>query len=285
VAPVVPDPPTVRGTCVPPGPRVIADAAGEAPVSALDIESLSIAEPSFADGAHKLVFTLKVHDLQTIAPGNAWMVLWNRPLADASFDRNYVVMRATGPGTARFKYGHVSPPNVNQGTDLGDADSGSFSTDGTITLAVSTDKVDGVHAGQDLSALEVRTFAASASGLPVTQTSSVDHSPEGSYTLRGMEICVNHAPSAVDDAITTLQGQPIQVDALDNDSDSDGDALTLVGVGFPANGTVVGKPGGTISYTPDPAFAGTDRFTYTIDDGHGHTATANVTVTVTGPTT
>jgi Big-like domain-containing protein len=281
VVPVVPDPATVRTTCVPPGPRVIVDPTGDAPVSALDVETLSVAEPSFDDGSHKLVFTLKVHDLQNIAPGNAWMVLWNRPVPDASFDRNYVVMRATGLGTASFKYGHISPPNVNQGTDLGDADGGSFSTDGTITIAVATDKVDGVHEGQDLSTLQVRTFAANASGMPVSQNSAVDYSPESNYTLRGTAICANRAPVAVDDAATTQQNKPVKVDVLANDSDPDGDRLTVVALGAAAHGKVVGKKGGTVSYKPDNGFTGTDRFPYTIDDGHGHTATGNVTVTVT----
>ena len=37
---------------------------------------------------------------------------------------------------------------------------------------------------------------------------------------------------------------------------------------------------GTITYTPDKDFNGTDSFTYTISDGNGGTATATVTVTV-----
>lgn len=280
VAPLVPDPAVARTTCVPPGPRVLADPTGDAPMSALDVESLSVAEPSAADGSHQLVFTLQVHDLQTMVPGNAWMVLWNRPQPDASFDRNYVVMRATGLGTARFQYGHVSPPSLNQGTDLGAA-TGSFATDGTITLAVPTDKVDGVHEGQDLSALEVRTFAANVSGLPVTQSSAVDSTADASYTLRGTAICANRAPVATADTATTQKGLPVKLDVLANDSDPDGDTLALVALGAATHGKVVAKKNGLVSYKPDQAFTGTDRFTYTIDDGHGHTATGNVTVTVT----
>ncbi|MGQ0542905.1 MAG: Ig-like domain-containing protein, partial [Blastocatellia bacterium] len=55
--------------------------------------------------------------------------------------------------------------------------------------------------------------------------------------------------------------------------------LTVSAVTQPANGTVVNN-GGNVSYTPNPAFSGTDTFTYTVSDG-GATDTATVTVTVT----
>src|SRR5262249_5742166 len=50
------------------------------------------------------------------------------------------------------------------------------------------------------------------------------------------------------------------------------------------HGTVAAPvPGfGTARYTPDPDFAGTDTFTYTVLDGNGQTASANVVVTVVG---
>jgi hypothetical protein len=281
VAPVVPDPETERSSCVPPGPRVYADPGDDAPSAALDIQSLSIAEVTSPEGKSQLVFTVKVRDLQTILPGHAWMVLWNRPQADATHDRNYVVMRANADGTVGYKHGRLSPPNVNQATDLGDLDAGSFTTGGTITLTVSTDKVDGVAAGQDLSVLQVRSFAAHVSGLPAAQNVSADYSAEGSYTLKGSAACGgNRAPTAAADSAATPENKPVQIAVLGNDTDPEGDALTLTGLGTPAHGRVVAKRDGTVSYKPNSGFTGTDRFTYTVDDGNGHTATAEVTVTV-----
>ena len=186
VAPVAAPP--VTQACTAPGVLLANDPAGDSPVAALDVLSLAIAEPPAGGGSHPIVFTLKVADLSTFAAGNAWMILWNRPVPGADFDRNYVVMRATGLGIVAFKYGKVSPPNVNQGTDLGDA-TGSFSPDGTITITITPDKVDNVAVGQDLSAIEVRTFAANVSGQPVTQTSSVDHTGAANYTLAGNGVC------------------------------------------------------------------------------------------------
>ena len=92
----------------------------------------------------------------------------------------------------------------------------------------------------------------------------------------------NRPPVAVDDAATTVSGQPVVVNVLANDSDPDGDTLTIIGVTTPASGSVVAN-GSSVTYTPAAGFVGTDRFTYTIDDGRGGTATAAVTITITPP--
>ena len=75
---------------------------------------------------------------------------------------------------------------------------------------------------------------------------------------------------------------PITINVLANDTDLDGDTLTVTGVTDGANGTVtIDDPlTGEVTYTPDPDFDGPeDSFTYTISDGTG-TDTATVTVTV-----
>jgi hypothetical protein len=180
--------PPANQACTAPGVRLATDPAGDSLVPALDVPSLSIAEPPSAGGARKIVFTLKVASLSTFTPGNAWMILWNRPLPDATYDRNYVVMRATGLGTVAYKYGKISPPNVNQATDLGNA-VGSYSADGTITLTITPAQADNVAVGQDLPAIEVRTFAANVSGQPSSQTTSIDHTDAANYTLVGTGPC------------------------------------------------------------------------------------------------
>ena len=89
----------------------------------------------------------------------------------------------------------------------------------------------------------------------------------------------NRPPIAVNDTATTVVGVPVTVNVLANDSDPDGDPLTIVGVTTPANGSVVATAT-NVTYTPAPRFTGTDTFTYTIDDGRGGNATATVTITV-----
>ncbi|MEO7761557.1 MAG: cadherin-like domain-containing protein, partial [Casimicrobiaceae bacterium] len=69
------------------------------------------------------------------------------------------------------------------------------------------------------------------------------------------------------------------LNVLANDSDPDGDPLTITTVGAPAHGSA-SIAGNRISYTPTSGFVGTDTFTYAISDGHGGTASATVTITV-----
>ena len=101
----------------------------------------------------------------------------------------------------------------------------------------------------------------------------------------------NRAPTAVDDtgyfgAVAPPAVVPIvSLDPRANDSDPDGDSLTIIGVTNGNQGTVAITGGGTgVKYTYNSAVGDdldtTDAFTYTISDGNGHTATANVTVTL-----
>jgi VCBS repeat-containing protein len=67
---------------------------------------------------------------------------------------------------------------------------------------------------------------------------------------------------------------------LGNDTDVDGDALTVVDFTQPSNGTLVQKADGSFTYTPDENFCGIDSYTYTISDGNGGSDTATVTINV-----
>ena len=91
---------------------------------------------------------------------------------------------------------------------------------------------------------------------------------------------INTAPSAIDDSATTELDTAVDIDVLANDSDADGDALTVMSVTEPVNGTATDDGNGIITYAPDPGFAGTDSFGYTVSDGSGNSTEATVTVTV-----
>jgi hypothetical protein len=91
----------------------------------------------------------------------------------------------------------------------------------------------------------------------------------------------NLMPVAADDSAATLELHGITIPVLDNDSDADGDTLTVASVTQGDHGQVFNNEGNNVTYIPDPDFHDdTDRFTYTISDGHGGTDTATVTVTV-----
>ncbi len=89
---------------------------------------------------------------------------------------------------------------------------------------------------------------------------------------------------AGDDSLDTQEGQAITVASsqlLSNDSDADGDPLTILSVNNGANGTAVLNADGSVTYTPDSNFSGQDTFTYVVSDNKGGLDTATVTVNVT----
>jgi len=100
-------------------------------------------------------------------------------------------------------------------------------------------------------------------------------------TVRIMVTCVNDAPVANDDEATVPEDSSVTIPVLGNDYDVDGDSLSVSIVSGPANGRATVNPDGTITYTPNPDFCGTDSFTYQACDPAGACDTATVTIHVT----
>lgn len=110
------------------------------------------------------------------------------------------------------------------------------------------------------------------------------------------------APDAVDDISSTDEDTNTTGNVKANDTDPNGDSLTVtmvngvatnVGKSVPTQkgGLVKLNSDGTFSYNPNKAFESlndgqttTDTFSYTIDDGHGNTDTATVRMTIKGVT-
>lgn len=108
----------------------------------------------------------------------------------------------------------------------------------------------------------------------------VEDSRGGSDTATVTITVENNVPTGGADSAATQAGAAAVVDVLDNDADTDAtDTLAVVGLTDPAGGAVVANADGTVTYTPDPGFTGTDTFTYRVSDGQGGTS-APVTVTV-----
>ncbi|MFN4170462.1 MAG: Hint domain-containing protein [Pseudorhodobacter sp.] len=87
-------------------------------------------------------------------------------------------------------------------------------------------------------------------------------------------------PVANPDTAETDEDVAVVIDVLENDTDPQDDPLTIVGTPTAENGTVTLNPDGTITYTPDPDWNGTDTITYTVTDPGGNTASSTVTVVV-----
>lgn len=104
----------------------------------------------------------------------------------------------------------------------------------------------------------------------------------GTVTVTVSEVGTrNNAPVAADDAFFTTMNRSKTMNLLDNDSDPDGDQITLVSVDTTNTiGTVVDiNADGTVTYVPPEGWCGTTTFTYTITDGNLE-STATVTITV-----
>jgi VCBS repeat-containing protein len=91
----------------------------------------------------------------------------------------------------------------------------------------------------------------------------------------------NEAPVAVDDGpYTVLSGGTVGGNVLANDTDADGDSLTALKVGDVAHGELTLSTDGTISYTADTGFHGSDTFTYQAHDGTDVSNVATVAIAV-----
>src|SRR5207247_1407256 len=67
---------------------------------------------------------------------------------------------------------------------------------------------------------------------------------------------VNDAPVANADAATTAEDTPVTIAVLGNDTDVDGDTLSVSGVSAPSHGSVIANADGTITYTPAANYNG-----------------------------
>jgi hypothetical protein len=113
-------------------------------------------------------------------------------------------------------------------------------------------------------------------------TISDDHGGTATAVVEVSVTAVNDPPSAVDDVAITPEETAASINALVNDSDVEGDPLTIVSVTQPQHGSVVITGGGTgLSFQPAANFHGATSFSYTTSDGQGGTATATVEVIVT----
>ena len=91
----------------------------------------------------------------------------------------------------------------------------------------------------------------------------------------------NSAPDAVDDHISTEEDTPVTFSVLENDTDEDGDILSIVSFSVPAHGILVENSDGTFTYTPENNYNGQDSVSYTISDGSGQEDSAMVALEVT----
>ncbi|MGH9184931.1 MAG: Ig-like domain-containing protein, partial [Acidimicrobiales bacterium] len=87
----------------------------------------------------------------------------------------------------------------------------------------------------------------------------------------------NNPPVATDVQVSTFVDQPIAIEL--GGSDADGDAVTVTSASDPPHGALSGQLP-SVTYQPEPGFAGTDSFEFVVDDGNGGTDVGTVTIVV-----
>jgi len=101
-----------------------------------------------------------------------------------------------------------------------------------------------------------------------------------SFATITVTILANQAPVAKPDTASVKSGQTLMINVLNNDTDPNNDALSVL-LASASHGTVVINADNTLSYTSTSDFSGVDTINYQIEDIYGATSAAKVTVTVT----
>ena len=93
---------------------------------------------------------------------------------------------------------------------------------------------------------------------------------------------LNNAPVAKPDSVATTEDTAVSICPANNDTDPDGDTLTVAVSSAPGNGTLGAvDSAGCVLYTPKPNWSGSDSFGYQLSDGAGGTAAGTVSISVT----
>ena len=112
--------------------------------------------------------------------------------------------------------------------------------------------------------------------IEVTATDGPDRSASATFALG----VVQAAPVAVDDEATVAEGGTVLIDVLANDTDFDGDRLSVHLVEETSHGAVQVNADGTVSYQHDDSETVGDQFHYRVHDGTADSEVATVTIAV-----
>jgi subtilisin family serine protease len=265
--------------------------AGEASATWAVTNDLGATSPSnswFSDAT-----TLLLKDDRLVMPAqeltsSSRLIFWHRFRFEPGFDGGVLEVSTDGGGTWQ---------------DILDA-GGSFlqgGYDGTIDpdfgspiagrAAWTGGFVDAVTAPMTQVSVDVGALAGGGDVLfrfrLVTDPFGVGALPGNGWWIDDVEVSetalsCNEPPTSVDDGASVDQGNSVEIDVLANDSDPDGDPLTIESFTDGTDGTVAVSEGGLV-YTHDGSSTEPDSFTYTVSDGRGGTDSATVSIAVHSP--
>ena len=163
-------------------------------------------------------------------------------------------------------------------TDIDGTAGRSFALDAPVGgLTLNADGSYSFDAGnaayQSLAAGQVKTIVAN-------YTVTDDHGATAASTLTFTVTGTNDAPVAVADKLNAVYGTAATFAPRANDTDVDGDTISIASVTQGAHGNVTVNADGTLTYTAAAGYGGADSFTYTVKDAGGLSSTATVAVDV-----
>lgn len=228
-----------------------------------------------------------------LVPAKAGPVAGKFPIYDGRLGlSNFGTYQGTPPGGGMLAYLAVQAAGGVTAVD------DPYSTDEDVVLVVAA---PGVLANDTpLPGLTATLETGAAAGAVVlssdgsfTYTPNTDFNGQDTFSYRASDgagsdlatvtitvTAVNDLPIAVDDPAETITTTPVTIDVLANDTDADGDPLTVSIQTQPTNGTAEVNADETVTYTAAGGFTGEDTFTYTANDGTGDSNAATVTITV-----
>jgi hypothetical protein len=195
-------------------------------------------------------------------------------------DRLTIVNQGNGAGQIGVSGSNVSYGGTVIGTFTGGTDG---STPLVVTLNASADNAAVQALVRDVAYTNVSD---NPSGADRTVDVTVTDGDGGTSNVPVATVHVtpvNDAPVANDDNVGAVKNHPATYAATTltgNDTDAEGDTITITAVHNGTNGTVVLNGDGTVTFTPTANYFGPATFTYDVSDGHGGVDTATVNVDV-----
>jgi hypothetical protein len=173
------------------------------PLPSLLIDYIAVSEPP---STSNLTFTIKVGNLMgTLPPNSRWRIAWDWFNASTGDEMHYIGMNTDQNSAVTFEYGTLADAGVPAILVLGETKTGtptgSFSTDGTITMTVPRSAIGNPQPGDMIAAIGGKTITGDTPATVTFERSTafVDHTfikgqadnsyPAATYTITGGATC------------------------------------------------------------------------------------------------
>lgn len=216
--------------------------------------------------------TLTDNDSSPVCSGVSFKISSNGAVTEGANSVFTVTKTGTATGSCGVSYA------TSNGTALAGSDYSAKSGSLTFTTAQTSQTIS-VLTTNDAATESAETFSMSLSAP--TGGSTLGTPSSVTATINDNDGPVNHAPVANDDGATVGACKSVTVNVVANDTDADGDTLTVTGVSGGTKGTPAISGTTSVKYT---AFApsGSDLITYTVSDGHGGTDSGVLSIIISG---